>query len=179
VDGENGPVVWSEQGRFPSLATGERLRDALGMPYAWWAALLPALLFLDTLGCVPERDDVEPTIVSIALATQGAGDLAGEVRVRYENLGEDTLVIERPELQLMRADRTVTAIDLGFPAGFDTSFESGASREAVFSVADSGGWSSWCGQTVDAEIHHRCVASDGSVSTSLGPAAPVGIGCQQ
>ena len=145
----------------------------------WCAALLPALFLLAAVGCKPDRDDVEPTIVSIVLVTQGAGDLAGEVRVRYENLGQDPLGIERPELQLVRADRTVTSIDLGFPAGFDTSFESGASREAVFAVADSGGWSSWCGQTVDAEMQHRCVASDGTISTSMGPEMPVAIGCQR
>jgi hypothetical protein len=148
------------------------------MRSAWCAALLPALLPLGTVGCKPDRDDVEPTIVSIALVTQGAGDLAGEVRARYENLGQDTLGIQRPELQLVRSDRTVTAIELSFPAGFDPSFESGASREAAFPVADSGGWSSWCGQTVDAEMHHQCVASDGSISTSLGPETQVTIGCQ-
>jgi hypothetical protein len=143
---------------------------------AFWGA---GILALGTAGCMSERDDVAPTILSIALATQqGAHSVTGEVRVGYENRGEESYVIERPELQLVRADGAVSGIDLTFPAGFVASFASGDAREATFAVADSTGWTGWCGQTVEAEMHHRGVASDGTLSTSFGAAVPVAIACQ-
>lgn len=125
--------------------------------------------------CVESPSDVRPSIESTDLHITGSF-LQGTFVVSFENLGDGTLSIERPELEVVGDDKSVGSVLLTFPDGFDASFEKGQKRSATFTVDDDG-WSGFCGKTLTLAENHRTLTASGNISTSLGENVPADIPC--
>jgi hypothetical protein len=145
----------------------------------WSAAFVP----LSVLGC-SDRNEVDPIILSITtLTANGTSGIYGELRVRYENTGDDTLILKEPQLQLIYhfdggPNHAVDFVDLGLPAEFDRSFDVGQVSEALISISGLGNWRAYCDPAVTAQVRHWSVAPDGSGMVSLSPEVPVDVICQ-
>jgi hypothetical protein len=141
------------------------------------AKCLCAVVIVAAAGCDHVDDeDVRPSVVAASLAVDAAGHLRGTVHGRYENTATADAVIQKPELQLLGADQSVSAVDLMFPSGFDTSFSPGDVEDATFDVADDGVWTAFCGQSVQLELQHQTVTS-GKIIVSLGDHLDVHLAC--
>jgi hypothetical protein len=133
-------------------------------------------LTLALCACTPDPSDVRPTIHTLFLQVTPDA-LGGTLVVRYENMGDERLTIEDPELQMKAADRTIRSVELTFPEELDLVFEPGESAEVHFTIHDEGAWTDWCGQAIEAQVDHHSVRDDGTTITSLGADRTIELTC--
>lgn len=127
-------------------------------------------------GCASDPTDVRPTIQSADLSVEGER-LVGTVDVHFESFGEVDLTISDPRLVLGSPDGYVDGVQLVFPEDFDPVFSPGETRDVTFDIDDQGGWSSFCGSNVKAEIDMKAEKEAGNVIVSLGAAVDLTLSC--